>query len=37
MKTIKGIIKYIKLSKIYKGCILQAIDTMYKEPLKEKQ
>ena len=30
MKTIKAIIKYIKLPKVYKGAVLRTVDTYYK-------
>lgn len=29
MKTIKAIIKYIKLSKVKKGAVIQAINSLY--------
>ena len=34
MKTIKAIIQYMRMSKVFKGAVRQAIECFYKESMK---
>lgn len=35
METVKAIVRYIRMSKVFKGAVRQAIETFYKESLKD--
>lgn len=37
METVKAIVRYIRMSKVFKGAVRQAIETFYKESLKTTQ
>lgn len=37
METVKAIVRYIRMSKVFKGAVRQTIETFYKESLKTTQ